>query len=543
MCLSPTNVHGLSGWNWDGDYIVPVPIVPSSRPVVGEPNKGQYEIDVREFLVSDRNALIQKTLREKVEGYIRTLPGGDIQLFRSRLEKSFDYRAHVIASYVADTIKYEYRAGRDPWQFPDETLFLKKGDCEDRAFLIASLLMGAGISPYNIRVALGKARLKRADGSSAEYDHMWVMYKNEDGKWTLLEPLNSARKIEGSISRWKIKQELKKFYALESMTTMEYRPYFLFNDSHLWAVRQHQKDYDFQKIISLRQKWNKFNPKFLGEVHRDILRVALAGVDDHVMQALERYFSRAVFGIVGPIVDDIDRRKYNPLDHFDNAFIKEGWEQVASNVNSFKKDNMQNLENFALAAHALADFYAHSSYAHFAKLVRGSKKQYDYVELCDYQYPAYENSLDYTSKYEFDVTGARFSINQKYWDEKKHPRTEIADHWGGDIISGRYAQIGDTQSGLINLLTEGAAKIPQQYYDRKDFPFHAGVPHHNEIAVDSDQKPGEHKLYKDGDFDRTNRTSYKNQFRWRKNTAIRHIRKIFLDGWNASEAKLVPLPS
>jgi transglutaminase-like putative cysteine protease len=57
----------------------------------------------------------------------------------------------------ARSIRYTRTTSRDydTWLFPDETLALKRGDCEDISFLIASLLIASGISPYTVRVAIG----------------------------------------------------------------------------------------------------------------------------------------------------------------------------------------------------------------------------------------------------------------------------------------------------------------------------------------------------------------------------------------------------
>ena len=183
MCLTraEADLGDLSKWNWDGDVILHDTIVPSARPVPG--TRHQYRIDVREFLVSERNAVMRETLDRKIPAYLRR-HHGSLPLFRSRGPRSFDYRAAVIAGYVADTISYRASRGRDPWLFPDETLAEGSGDCEDRAFLLASLLLASGVSPYNVRVAFGRV----LDGVES-YDHMWVMYRKERGSWSLLEPL------------------------------------------------------------------------------------------------------------------------------------------------------------------------------------------------------------------------------------------------------------------------------------------------------------------------------------------------------------------
>ena len=119
--------------------------VPSSRPPVGH-SDGNYDIDVREFLVNERNVVMRRTLEVDIKKFIAKLPHASWDLFRSRDPGSFDFRAHIIAEFVSQKIQYLQSDGHDPWQFPEETLTLKSGDCEDRALLIASLLLASGIS-------------------------------------------------------------------------------------------------------------------------------------------------------------------------------------------------------------------------------------------------------------------------------------------------------------------------------------------------------------------------------------------------------------
>ena len=125
MCLVKSGIRSLSRWNWDGDVIIHDSVVPSSRPVVGScSTRKQYPIDVREFLVTVDNAIMRQTLAEDIAAFLKEI-NGDLGLFKARGKGAFDYRANIIAAFVARKIKYKARPGRDPWQFPDETLFLK----------------------------------------------------------------------------------------------------------------------------------------------------------------------------------------------------------------------------------------------------------------------------------------------------------------------------------------------------------------------------------------------------------------------------------
>jgi hypothetical protein len=518
MCLETINIKGLSNWNWEGDHIVHECIVPSSRPVVGFPGQEKYDIDVREFLVTERNEIIKKTIRLDVKRYLLAQQGGNWEFFNSRDEGAFDYRADVIRTFVSETISYEAKSGRDPWLFPDETLFVKKGDCEDRAFVIASLLIASGISSYNVRVALGT--VKTSEGKS--FDHMWVMYKNEDGRWMLIEPLIVRTGTKRSPMSWTGRGGSRR-------EVTEYIPSYLFNDDHLWAVKHDDEFETFQDFVA--RDWNKFDPKFAGEVHRTILNAALHGADESIIQKLNGYFSRAVLKMVGPIVDDIDRRTYDPRDHFDNGYVKDGWEQVAARLEDFRSDNTKKLDSFALAAHAIADFYAHTSYAHFAKIEGTGKLAY--AVPFDQLNPGsgFETDRDYSKDSTFDLTSSNFSINTRVWTEGD--KDKIPALWAGKLISGRYAQEGEAQGGLIKGIIEATMHIPDNMQTAKDFSRRGSLPHHNEIAVDGPEATGDHVLYHNKSVNP--RMVFANQFICRRNAAILHVRKAFYNNWTGKK--------
>jgi hypothetical protein len=516
MCFAPSNIRNLSKWNWDGDIIIQQPIVPSGRRIIG--SRKSYDIDVREYLTSDHNAVMVRVIRESIPRYLRK-HGGSTVRFSARKQGSFDYRAAAITNFVADTISYKTGEGRDPWQFPDETLILKTGDCEDRAFLLASLLLASGISPFNFRVAFGQMRV-----GETSHDHMWVMYKTERGNWTVIEPLRLGRALDDAHL-----PEVKQ--TLPPPPEVEYIPQFLFNDTHLWAVKDNASFEERDRF--LRRDWKRLNPKFAGEVHLSIVEEAIGSVPSApswVLKELKRNFSRLF--LVGPIIDSIDLNilEYSPLDHFDNGYIAESWQQVAQNLSLFKLDNHANLQAFAKAAHAIADFYAHSSYVHFAKLVNPESPQ-GCSEIFD---PPGGSTFDtepsYLSSSTFDLTSSKFSINGSLWTQGKDA---AALHWTGQVISGRYAQPNDTQAGLTNHLTEGIASIPTALRNQPGFSDRGSLPHHNEIAVDDTVPGGQHCLYTKEEKGPGSRISYDNQLKWRKNSAILHVRNAFVDNYAA----------
>jgi hypothetical protein len=500
MCFS-SNLKQRN-WNWDGDQIIYESIVPSGRPAIG--SKKHYLVDVREFILTERNEVMHKTLNEDVRKFIEKIKYGSWEKFQKRDPGCFDYRADIISTFVAYNIKYSTSKGRDPWQFADETLVLKYGDCEDRAFLIASMLLASGVSGYNIRVVLGKIETTYTNKMPTSHDHMWVMYKNENGDWTLLEPL--------LIHSGKSKEESR--LSKSTIESCEYIPYYIFNDTHLWKINHAQNTSTLKKIVDLKKSWSRINPKFAGEVHKSILHDALSPVvnpkgQQWVLQALDKYFFHVAE--FGPVVDKIDSGTYTPLEHFDNGYIEESWNLVKQRISEFNQNN-DDLDKFARAAHATADFYAHTSYGHFGKT------NADGLILCNPDNPTQNcTTPDYTQG-TFDLK--KFTENKDLW---KHGYDAAKKHWAGQLISGRYAQPNDTWKSFEGLIIEGPTRIPSKLLNANDFYFRASLPHHNEIAIDSLDKPSSHRLYADAEF--------KKQFHLRYDAAVRHIRKIFTDTW------------
>ncbi len=516
MCFAPSNVKDLSVWNWDGDVIIHQPIVPSGRGVVGVRPRRDYDIDVREFLTTANNAVMHRVLQHDIPAYIEQ-EGSDLARFRARIAGSFDYRAAVITNFVSDAVAYQPGKRRDPWQFPDETLALKAGDCEDRAFLIASLLLAAGVSSFNVRVAFGQMVV---DGKA--HDHIWVVYKNERGHWTVIEPLRLGKALSDEHLPDAPEPGRRS-------PDVEYRPSFLFNDVHLWAVRETAETTDLDRF--LHRAWRRLDPKFAGEVHMSILDEAIGGVPGvpaWVLKGLKRNFGRLF--LFGPVVDsvDLDILHYNPLDHFDNGYIEESWGQVQRNLDAFRTDSRDNLQAFARAAHAIADFYAHSSYVHFAKLVDAASPAGHALVNDPPGVVALQETPSYEPPSTFDLTDRKFSVNESLWG-KGHD--EAARRWAKQLISGRYAQPKDTQRGLVNHVLEGLSEIPEDLQEAPDFADRGSLPHHNQIAVDDAEPGSQHCLYGNTQDD-TDRTSYANQFRWRRNTAVLHVRKAFVESFS-----------
>lgn len=503
MCFTNT-CKNYNQWNWDGEQIIHETIVPSSRPPVGH-TRGGYDIDVREFLTCENNAVMRRTIEIDIRGFIADLPYGNWELFCSHSKGAFDYRAYVISEYVSQKITYYRRDDNDndndPWQFPEETLELKSGDCEDRAFLIASLLLTSGVSPFNVRVTLGQF-IALFGNNSIPYDHVWVMYKNEEGQWHIIEPAHT----------YNVNLKKSRPYA-QLPDRCEYVPYYVFNNYHLWEMPSSHK----KGSVSLKKDWSTLHPEFAGSAHQSILNDALKTIPntEKILSELNsRHFTRFLWRKDWTIDDADNPYNYHPYDHFDNGYIKEGWDLVIQRLEQFKVDNLKNLDMFHLAAHGIADFYAHSSYAHFANRNYSENVLEKQLELynpnCAFDKPAYNKNSDFSL-----ASSDKFKPNYNLWNGSMQERVI---HWQGQIISGRYGQSGDSK-GFI----EPVNFIPAKLEESPDFFWRGSLPHHNEIAVD--EPSGNNTLYAEKE--------YEEQYKLRYGAAVRHIRQEFEKNWNS----------
>ena len=201
----------ISGTNWAGDMIVRDTIMPDKRAVLGN-SSIRIPTDIRAWLSSVKSEVIILALQE-------------MGLPAAREAGTFDQRAWKIWDYVARSVEYvadKQSCGlEDFWFFPEETLMLHRGDCEDSAFLLATLLLASGVSEHCVRVALGS--VASPDGS---YGHAWVVYQNEAGAWCLLEST-----LDAVPSRLVPADPF-----VQPSSQYRYQPMFCLNATHLWSM-------------------------------------------------------------------------------------------------------------------------------------------------------------------------------------------------------------------------------------------------------------------------------------------------------------------
>lgn len=204
-------------YNWEGDCIIHECSIDNKRFVLK--SKKSITTDIREFVSPQDDVIIKDIIKKLVKE--KNLP-------TSKDPGDFDKRAMIVWDYVARNIKYDHdckiqRKG-DFWLFPSEVHILQVGDCEDSSFLLASLLIGSGISPFNVRVVLGELIDKKGKPLGG---HCWVTYKNEAGRWCILESI-----FDKAPSPWSMP-------FADMMTDggdVNYLPYYCFNNYHLWTI-------------------------------------------------------------------------------------------------------------------------------------------------------------------------------------------------------------------------------------------------------------------------------------------------------------------
>ncbi|MBI5634098.1 MAG: transglutaminase domain-containing protein [Nitrospirae bacterium] len=204
------------GFNWDGGRILQDTAIEKKRFIIGE--KKSITADIREWISFEDNIIMKEILKE-----LRANCG----LPATKNPGDFDKRAMVIWQFVAGSITYVYDTTKykkgDFWLFPPETYQIKKGDCEDGSFLLASLLIAGNISPFCVRVVLGEVFDEKNKSLGG---HCWPVYKNEIGRWCILEStLDAAPALMPEADRLS-----------EAGQSFRCVPYYCFNNYHLWET-------------------------------------------------------------------------------------------------------------------------------------------------------------------------------------------------------------------------------------------------------------------------------------------------------------------
>ncbi|KAA0250602.1 MAG: hypothetical protein EDX89_22640 [Acidobacteria bacterium] len=465
MCLQPSAIRPWQKWHWAGDQIFRDTVVPAHRLVPRTRITG-YDIDIREYVAFAGNAVVRHLLDELLE----RLPAADQARFVRHRIGDFDFRVETVCELFSAFRHEPDPRGYDTWYFPEETIVRGGGDCEDLAFLLAALLEAAGISRGCLRVALGNIVDHANDGEPR--GHAWVVYQDEPGAWRLLEPMtlvkNTPREPKGSRGSGR---------GVRRFADVEYVPLFVFNGDHLWTVRsQHNPaPSSFADWVEARKDLARQRPAFAASEHAHIFDDALKG-----MAAGDLRRVKAV-----SLWQDVDTLVYDPRDHFDFAYVQEGWLRILDRL--LTKD----LSDFAKALHAVGDFYAHTYWGYFTAKPGGGA-----LPLWT---PAAPPN---TSGFAYDFSGFEEIPGCALGAVKEHPDpVAAAAKWKGRLISGQWWRWYSTYPDDLEA----------------DLPERRCLPDHDDVAVD---KPAGRNALSD-------ERGYSRQFALRKEAATRHIKQIY----------------
>jgi hypothetical protein len=466
MCWQTTGIRPYQRWHWMGDEIVYDPVIPASRTIPGT-KRVRYPIDIRQYLSISENAVIRGALETLRKG----LSPHEQARFSTRKPGDFDLRARCVTAFISRTVAYQ-RSGRrfDQWRFPEETLALGRGDCEDRAFLLAALLEASGISSTCLRVAFGSLVDYSHPIGLQRWDHVWVMYQDEQGCWHILEPLALGQRGQGQRRR----SGAKHVQSAGTIPDVEYIPHFVCNRAHLWRVRSSEQaaTRSLHDYIQDRHFWQDFNPTFATAVHESIYDEALIGMPPDDLDMVKRWSTWA----------DVDVLRYDPRDHFDFAYIDEGWTRLKERLKT------GHLDDFAYAIHALADFYAHTIYADFA-----DRRQDSSLELYDPDHPLPSARLTYDFGPYAPLPGCAEQPGK------------VEAYWQGNLISGQWWRWYTT--------------FPDELEASPTFKHRRCLPDHDALAVDGPGRKEAHRRY--------DTREYREQFRLRQTAAVQHIREVY----------------
>lgn len=125
--------------------------------------------------------------------------------------------------YISDIKNVKFN---EYWQFPNETLVLKCGDCEDGSLLMAAMMAVAGVPEWRIRVNAGWAINNRG----RKEGHGYVTYcRTKDNNWVILDwcyhPDPSIRVCDKPLAK----------------NNANYHDiWFSFNSQHSWSHKQYE---------------------------------------------------------------------------------------------------------------------------------------------------------------------------------------------------------------------------------------------------------------------------------------------------------------
>ncbi len=482
MCLTVQPVSRTFRYNWAGDQIVS-PLVPAARRVPGT-RQTSLDIDVREFLAIEHSAEVRRFFLSRILDHRSATE--QMRFFVGH-KGNFDFRmTAVIEAFGSLAYKPVKGRSREEWLFPAETLAAGGGDCEDLSFLLVALLEEGGISRACLRLAFGKLAEISPTGGETAHDHAWVVYQTEGGSWLILDPVE---RVEQRSRRSRTKEPTfeqdtgKPSMSSAYLTRYEYRPEFVLNRDHLWRVngpRGPRSPRSLDTYLAARRTWETFDPSFGLGVHNSLFDKAMPE-----LSWIDRFRVKTA-----SLALDANVLTYDPRDHCDFGYINESWKGIVQRLAT------GDVEDLGRACHTVADFYAHSLYAHVVRASGGRLPLYDPNAPPD-PGTRQDEVFDRT-RFPIDASAASLSPSQ------------AIRHWRGRLISGQWWRRYTTYPDEL--------QTPAELGPRRS------LPDHDVIAVDEPPSSDNPKhLY-------PTRAAYAAQYGLRYDAAQRHVRQLFL-GW------------
>lgn len=161
--------------------------------------------------------------------------------------------ARIVWRFLFEEITFSPEAdGADFWQFPPETLALRSGDCEDQAFLAASLLLAAGIRRDDVRVVIGALYRPQHPSQRQLLGHAWPSVRDESGRWRILEtnldqlPVADLPEAAGAIEAAHVHEDIHpaRLALLDAdelardHRVCQFIPLLCLNDRNVWTVQE-----------------------------------------------------------------------------------------------------------------------------------------------------------------------------------------------------------------------------------------------------------------------------------------------------------------
>ena len=143
------------------------------------PQVGRYAIDVRAFLGNPRCVEFDRLINEIKPLWIHTH-----EYLGVKKEWCDDQKALACLKWVINNIKYLSDKSQfnliEYWMYPQESLHVRAGDCDDGAILLANLMLVLGIPQWKIRIVAG--------WTFDHQGHCYVTYYCEETeKWVALD--------------------------------------------------------------------------------------------------------------------------------------------------------------------------------------------------------------------------------------------------------------------------------------------------------------------------------------------------------------------